>query len=535
MKQRNMNEKRITYQRSNETENINKSLQKIAKGSVIALIGTIVGMLLGFVSRIIIVRSTSQSEYGLYSLALVLIGIFATISTLGLHEGLTRYIAYFRGKNEEGKIKNIISSSIKIAIIASISLAIFSFFTSDYISKIIFRVSDLSFPLKILSITIPFTVLINVFTAIFRGFDWVKPRIYFQNILRNFSLIIFLIIFVYLGLSFFGVIYAYFSSIVVTCLAFTTYYIKKLPINPKKKNSINFSPMGKKLLLFSLPLLVTGMLIMIMSWMDTLMLGYFKTPDVVGIYNAALPLATQILIVINSIAVLYIPIVSGLYGKNQMENLGRSYTISTKWCFIGTLPIFFVVFLFPEVMLNLFFGSRYIGAAIVLQILAFGFFLNPISGPNYHTLIAIGKTKTIMKIFLISGITNIILNVILIPRLGIVGAAIATSSSVAFANLMLSAKLFQFSKIHPLSRNYVKSISLSIAVIFLFYIVARNFMTVNIWVLILFFILFLFVYFLLLFITKSFDNEDILLLLEIEKKSGINLSLIKKILRSFIK
>ncbi|MGB3459335.1 MAG: oligosaccharide flippase family protein [Halobacteriota archaeon] len=83
------------------SENVNQSLQKIAKGTGIIFTGTIIGMLLAFVSRVIIVRYTTQSEYGIYSLALVIISIFVTISTLGLQQGSTRYIAYFRGKNEE--------------------------------------------------------------------------------------------------------------------------------------------------------------------------------------------------------------------------------------------------------------------------------------------------------------------------------------------------------------------------------------------------------------------------------------------------
>ena len=82
---------------------VNQSLQKIAKGTGIIFIGTIIGMLLGFVGRIIIVRYITQTEYGIFSLALVLMSIFAMISTLGLQEGSTRYIAYFRGKNEEGR------------------------------------------------------------------------------------------------------------------------------------------------------------------------------------------------------------------------------------------------------------------------------------------------------------------------------------------------------------------------------------------------------------------------------------------------
>ncbi len=271
------------------------------------------------------------------------------------------------------------------------------------------------------------------------------------------------------GLSFIGVVYAYVLSIAVTCVVFVIYLMKKYPLSIRSGSSVT-NPMTKDLLFFSVPLLAVSMLMMVMSWTDTLMLGYFKTPDVVGLYNAVLPLANLLTVVIVSVGFLYIPIISQVYGKNQMEELKRSYAISTKWCFIGTLPIFFVLFLFPDVVLNLLFGSRYIGAAVALQILAVGSFLNPATGPNYHTLIAMGKTKIIMQTFLISEVTNIILNIALIPPLGIIGAAIASASALAIATTMLSVKLYQFSGIHPLTRNYLKAVIILIAVIFVIYI-----------------------------------------------------------------
>jgi c-di-AMP phosphodiesterase-like protein len=64
-------------------------------------IGTIIGMLLVFIGRVILLRFITQTEYEIYSLALVVVSIFATIFTLELQEGSTRYIAYFRGRNEE--------------------------------------------------------------------------------------------------------------------------------------------------------------------------------------------------------------------------------------------------------------------------------------------------------------------------------------------------------------------------------------------------------------------------------------------------
>ena len=515
------------------SEIVNQSLQKIAKGTGIIFIGTIIGMLLGFVSRVIIVRYTTQSEYGIYSLALVILNIFATISTLGLQEGTTRYIAYFRGKKEGGKVKGVISSSLKIALIASISLAAISFFSSDFISVSIFHTPALSTPLKIFAIAIPFTVLINVFIAIFRGFDRVDARVYFQNILGPVLYLLFLIAVVLFGLSFIGVVYAYVLSIAATCVLFVIYLMKKLPLSIRSGSSTT-NPMTWDLLFFSIPLLAVSMLMMTFLWTDTLMLGYFKTPDAVGLYNAALPLASFLSLVLNSLGFLYTPLVTQFYSKNQMEELRRTYAISTKWCFLCALPIFFILFLFPDVVLNLLFGSRYISAAVALQILALGFFLNPLLGPIYNTLIAIGKTKIIMQTYLICGFANVALNIILIPSLGIVGAAIASASTYVIGAIVFSLALYQYSRAHPLTRNYLKSVIIAIGVIFIIYIIAKNFLMVTFWMLLVLFMIFLVMYALLLLLTKSFDDEDIVLILEIEKRLGINLTIIKRFLRRFV-
>ncbi|RJS75440.1 hypothetical protein CW713_07330 [Methanophagales archaeon] len=94
------------------SEIVNPSLQKIAKGTGIIFIGTVIGMLLGFVGTVIIVRYLTTTEYGLFSLALTVTGILAGLSSLGLGEGATRYIAYFKGQQASKKISGVIVSSI---------------------------------------------------------------------------------------------------------------------------------------------------------------------------------------------------------------------------------------------------------------------------------------------------------------------------------------------------------------------------------------------------------------------------------------
>lgn len=515
------------------SEIVNQSLQKIAKGTGIVFIGTIVGLLLGFVSRVIIVRCITQSEYGLFSLALVLASIFVTISTTGLQEGSTRYIAYFKGKGEEEKVRVVISLSIKIVLIASIISSLILFFFSDVISTNIFHSPELSAPLKIFSVVIPFTVLITIFTSLFRGFGKVEPNAYFQNILRNVLFILFLVAVSLLGLSFLGVLYAYLVSIVLTCIAFAIYTLKKLPLTSSMKRETGANQIRKELILFSAPLLINSILGMMMGWTDTLMLGYFKTPDVVGLYNGALPLAHLIPIALTSAGFIYVPISSGLYSKKLMEEMGRTYQVLTKWIFSVTIPIFFILFLFPETILNFLFGMNYIQAAPVLRILALGFMFHAFLGLNGISLLVMGETRFLMIASLFGAISNVVLNVALIPIFGIVGAALASLVSYGVANIFNSIKLYQLSKIHPFTRNYLKPVGASIVLLALIHAFTSH-LKIDFWMLPLLLFLFLFGYSLLLLLTRSFDKEDIAMILVIEKKTGVDATPIKRLLRKFV-
>lgn len=502
------------------SEIVTKSLHEIIKGTAIVITGTMASMLLAFIARVMIIRITTQSEYGVYTLALSVVGIFATISTMGLSEGVTRHIAYFRGNGNLKNVKATIFSSIKIALISSVLFTIISLYYSDFISVNIFQSPELANVLKIFVFTIPFIVFINLFIAIFRGFGNVNTHVYFNNLLKPVLNILLLIVVILLGLSFLGVVYAYFLSILITCTLFTIYIWKRYALTIGKNELFNNS-MTKDLLFFSIPLLAVGVLIQTMSWTDTLMLGYFKTPKEVGIYNAALPLAHLLSIVVTSVAFLYTPIMSKLYGEHKMEELRLSYAISTKWIFIGTLPIFFILFMFPTVALNSMFGPRYVGASDALQILALGFIFNSYFGLNYYTLITIGKSKFIMQCTLISAVINVILNIILIPEFSLVGAAIASALSFAVVEPLMALKLYKTSRAHPFTKTYLKTTVISILVISFFYCI-KNLFDPTIGMLAILFPLFLLVYVLALTFTKSFDTDDIIMLSAIGKKLGIS-------------
>lgn len=514
-----------------ESTTINESLQKVAKGTGLVFIGTIIGMILGFVQRVLIARHYTQAEYGVFSLATGILSIFAITSSLGLQEGVTRQIAYYKGKKEQKKVKDIIISSVEIALVASVIFSLILFFGSNFISTKLFHEESLILTLKILSISLPFFVLANIFTAIARGFNDIKPKVYFQDILRKFLFILLLIFIIWFNLSFLELMYAFSFSFIISCVLLAIYISKKFFISAKKEKNVSIFSVRKELLLFSLPLLITSIQNLIMTYTDTLMLGCFKTVDVVGLYNAALPVANFIPIVLTSMVFIYTPVASEFYSKNMLSMLKRNYAILTKWVFAATLPLFLIFFLFPCITLNLVFGIKYVKAGAVLQILALGFFIHTFLGPNGATLTSIGKTKLLMWASLLSAILNILLNIILIPTMGIIGAAIASASSLGLANIILSIKLYQISRIHPFTKNYIKSIVVSLLIVVTIYLLAYNILTVTSWMLPLLFILFLAIYTFALLFTKSFDKEDLEMLMVIEKKTGINLLPIRRIIK----
>lgn len=511
---------------------VDETLKKVARGASIVFFGTIAGMLLGFGSRVIVVRYITQDEYGIFSLAVVLVGIFSTVATLGLAQGATRYIAYFRGKNELSKIKGVIFSSLGFTLIASIFLSLVLFFASDILSTRVFDEPGLATPLKIFSAAIPFSVLTGMLITIFRGFDRADVKVYFQDILHGALFPLLLGAVILLGLAFLGVIYASLAATVITCIALAIYTIKKPPLPIKGGESAG--PIRNELLLFSLPLLGSAMLHLIIQWTDILMLGYLKTAGDVGLYNGALPLARLIPIPLVSMNFLFLPVFSQLHSRDLMDEIKRSYQVLTKWIFVLSFPLFLILLLFPITILSFLFGYQYTNAAQALQLLSLGLMLHTFVGANGMTLLVMGRTRLIMWASLLGAALNVALNVALIPPLGITGAAIASMAAYIVINSFLSIRLYQLYKIHPFTWNYLKPLIASGTIIFIIYMLFTNLVTIQFWMLPLFFVLFLAIYGLSLLLTRSFDSEDISLLLAIEKRTGVDAAWIKNILRRFI-
>jgi O-antigen/teichoic acid export membrane protein len=132
-------------------------------------------------------------------------------------------------------------------------------------------------------------------------------------------------------------------------------------------------------------------------------------------------------------------------------------------------------------------------------------------------------------------ILNIILNIILIPPYGIEGAAIASAIALFSTNLLKCFKIHSRIGALPLSRNLILPSIISIGIILVFYILLSNIISINFWFVILFFMFCYVVFIGVVLLTRSLDKEDLDLFYTIEKKAGIKIKFIEKIMLKFSK
>ena len=277
-----------------------------------------------------------------------------------------------------------------------------------------------------------------------------------------------------------------------------------------------------ELMKFSIPLLVSTIIGTILLWADTLMIGRYLNPQAVGTYGVSASLVKLLLIPITALGFIFLPIAGEIYSTGKTEDLKRAYQVLTKWLFAVTLPIFFVLFFFPQMAITALFGARFADAALPLRLMALGLMVNALLGTNGLLLMVMGLPGTIMNITIATAVVNVALNYILIKRvgMGIEGAALATMFSYILANAASSIKLYRHSRMHPFSPSYLKPVAGAAISGLIIYTLAKS-LPLSFWMLPVYFLLFIGGYAASLLLSKSIEEEDLFLLERVFNRLGI--------------
>ncbi len=422
--------------------------QEIIKGAGTTFSLKIIGLVFSYGFNIFLARVYGAEVMGLFALAITVVGIFSLFAKAGTETSTVRFVAEQAGQKNHGAVKEIYGKTLQIVLPLSIVAAAIFFFLSPFIANYIFQKPKLILPLEITAFVLPFSALMGVNTAALRGLKKIKDAFIFSTILPPFFNILGLILLTYF------VVRNYLTPIYVNLItgmigAFLSLILwnkwsRKLLPDEGQENKAKTSI--KEILKVSLPMFMTSAMLFIMGWTDIFMLGMFRSTEEVGIYRIALKIAllsSISLAAVNSIAA---PKFSELYWNSENNKLKKVVKNSSKIIFWSSLPILLVIIIFPSQILSIF-GREFIVGKTALIILSVGQFLNAYFGSVGVLLDMTGNQNVFRNAILVGAVSNILLNYLLIPPYGIVGAAIATAFSTIIWNLSASLavlKIFGF-------------------------------------------------------------------------------------------
>jgi O-antigen/teichoic acid export membrane protein len=323
-----------------------------------------------------------------------------------------------------------------------------------------------------------------------------------------------------MGLKLLGVLLASVLSVFVGVLIAFRYLNKIFPFH---KDQLVPVYEKKKLITFSLPVTFVEFFYFIQRWIGTLMLGYFATPRDVGIFGAVDRVLPLVSLPLESLNVIFFPMISSLYGEKALSKLEHLFKLGTKWAISLSLPLFLSLSIFARPIMNIF-GTAFIQGAPVLVILSAAQMVRVSVGSTGPMLMMTGHQNISLANTFCTALITITLNYFLIPRYGIIGAGVANAISVIVINIVEVTEIYYLLNFHPFRSDILKPLVAGIftTLIFLF-ILKSEFISLNqynIFLLGALFVLFFLIYFLSLFALKLSD-EDILILKLILKRLGI--------------
>jgi O-antigen/teichoic acid export membrane protein len=184
-----------------------------------------------------------------------------------------------------------------------------------------------------------------------------------------------------------------------------------------------------KLIHYSKFSLLSGISSLVILRADVLMLGYFRSPQEVGVYGMAVFVNEAVNVVFDSVLRICLPKASALSGDMDDKRIRILFRQSVKNIYIGIIPIVAVIGVAAPTVINLIYKGKYDDSILLIYIFLASSLVKPVGYVAGVILSATGNIRLDNRNCWISAILNVVCNFFLIPKYGVMGAALASTLS----------------------------------------------------------------------------------------------------------
>jgi O-antigen/teichoic acid export membrane protein len=438
-----------------------QNIAQITKGGGIVFIGRLVSLILSYLLSVTLAQGLGVTEYGVYVVGFSVVSLIGAIALMGLNRGTVRFISMYQGMQSPQQVMGVFKWSLSAVLVTSLLAA-----------------------LAIIIFAVPLTHILNIperYTSALYGFAaWIVIYAFIHQLtatidaLKKFTYrailfdigwplarLLLSVGVLYLGSQLLGVIAANVLASILTLLLLA-YVVYKVLYQPNRGIKSIFS--ASEILKFSLPVMLFNLLSLSQNQLGVYLLTILHNPDMAGVFNVAARTSVLIVAFLEGVGIIFSPFVSDLSNKGEHEELESLFSTITRWSFMLSLPASLFLILFSNPIISLF-GEGFESAGPALIILALGQLINAATGPVGIVLTMSGHPNVNMLNSIITLILSLALGLVLIPRYGVVGAAISATISISGVNILRAIQVFRILKIRAYNRQFFKPLIAAVAAV----------------------------------------------------------------------
>jgi len=432
-----------------DTDGLNLRAEDMAEllgGAGWVLAGTAFGLTFSFFAQAIPARLLGAQKYGILILGFTIVSLFRFLSSLGLPQGITRYVPRYDDIEEQ---RHIVLTGFVLATLTSTVLVAGILVFSEAIAVEVFDEPRLTAVLRILAMLLLLITYKQLFVSVFRALSMTRERVLIQDVLFPVSKFVFISGAVVVGFGLTGAATGFLFAGVLSVAASAYLLYSRTDLFPKFEPS---KMRTREILAFSAPLVISSAYGTVLNYGDTFLAGLFLSSASVGIYQISYIIAKLQTSVLAAFGFLFFPLFSRFESNGEIEKLIEFTKLVTKMMVFLTVPVYLTIVLFPEQILSLF-GQDYTTGSDVLILLATGILFHTVLGLTGQALMSFGYTKVVMVISSVSAVMNLVLNFYLIPVYGLLGAAFASALAYSSTMGVFTVVLYRWEDIHPFSKG----------------------------------------------------------------------------------
>ena len=407
------------------------------RGSSLLLLGRLVAVAANFGTQVMVVRYLSKTDYGVFAYALAIAGAGQSVAVLGLDRAISRFLPMYDERGEHGRLLGALLMVIATILGLGVTFLLFVAALRGLVAGAAIAGDAAVTVLLILLVLAPVQALDDLFMSVFAVFSRARA-IFFRKYVLGPALRVTAVAGVVLAG---GDMRALAVAMVAAAAFGVTVYgwmlvsmLRRGPLRRVRWSEVELP--AREIFAFALPLLAVDALFVLQNTANVVMLAHFGSAAQVADYRAVQPAAHLNLLVMSSFTLLFTPLASRLFVRGDREGVNELYWRTAVWIAVCSFPVFAMTFAVASPLTVGVFGERYKGSAAILALLSLGYYCNAALGFNGLTLRVYGLVRYVVVISAAAAAMNVVLNLVLIPWRGAIGAGIATAATMIVHNVL---------------------------------------------------------------------------------------------------